>query len=65
MNRENPYLWALFNQPLIQKIASMDEEELDLMYSSSPIVAHFLDATLEIIEAADLWKLTSTEGGHE
>lgn len=65
MNRECPYIWALFNESLVQKIAHMDEDELDLMSSSSPVVAHFIDATLEVIEAADLWKLTNTEEGHD
>ncbi|WP_298684936.1 hypothetical protein [uncultured Methanomethylovorans sp.] len=54
MNRECPYLWALFNQSLVQTIAHMDKEELDLMCSSSPVVARFINVTMEIIEAADL-----------
>lgn len=55
MNRESSYIWALFNQPLMQTIAHMDEEELDLIHSSSPVVAHFLDAAQELIDAADIF----------
>jgi hypothetical protein len=57
MNRECPYIWALFNESLVQKIAHMDEEELNLMRSSSLIVARFIDATMGIVESADLWRL--------
>lgn len=50
-------LWRLASHPLIQEYANLDDEDFDEMHSSHPAVAHFLDATREICDAVNLWRL--------
>lgn len=57
MNNECFELWALATYPLVQYIVDLDNETFDEMYSSHPAVAHFLDATREICDAVNLWRL--------
>jgi hypothetical protein len=54
--------WRLASHPLIQEYAHLPDDEFDVLYSSHPAIAHFLDATRELIAAVEMWKATDTEG---
>lgn len=54
-------LWALASHPLVQQLAHLDWEIFDEIYHSHPAVAHFIDATMELVEAAEVWRLDGCE----
>ncbi|MGD9778540.1 hypothetical protein [Methanomethylovorans sp.] len=58
MNSDSFELWSLASHPLIQQLTHLDWETFEMVYSSHPAVAHFLDATQELVEAAERWEVS-------
>lgn len=58
MNSDSFELWALASHPLVQQLAHLDWETFETVYYSHPAVAHFIDATLELVDAAEMWRVS-------
>ncbi|OPY16895.1 MAG: hypothetical protein A4E23_01642 [Methanomethylovorans sp. PtaU1.Bin073] len=58
MNSECFELWSLASHPLVQQLANLDWETFETVYYSHPAVAHFIEASRELIEAAALWEVS-------
>lgn len=56
MNSDSFELWSLASHPLVQQLANLDWETFEIVYNSHPAVAHFIDATQELVEAAKIYE---------
>ena len=50
----NFYLQLMASHPFVQECANLDEETYEYIRSAHPAIAHFLDASREIVEAVEV-----------
>ncbi len=56
MSADNNFFLQLFaSSPVVQECANFDEETYAYIKSSHPAVAKFLEASKEIVAAAEVW----------